>query len=262
MRHPPRDTGAASSTALASSSQGNAGPLPNFLDPLGGPETQRQAWGRPLGLAQDAGTAVPAARARPQKAGERSLLAQIRDDAAFLRGFLKSPSEVGSIIPSSRRLERRIVRNSAAAAARCVVELGPGTGGTTRALLKAMPGDGRLLAIELSQQFHNRLQREIHDPRLYMHLGSAEHLAGLIEHLNLPAPQAVVSGIPFSTMPPDVARNIASAISQVLAPGGRFVAYQVRAHVADYLRPVLGEPDMQWEVVNIPPVRVFTWVKR
>ncbi len=62
-------------------------------------------------------------------------------------------------------------------------------------------------------------------------------------------------------MPADVADRIARAVSTVLAPGGRFVAYQVRAHVAGYATPYLGAPRKQWELINIPPVRVFTWTK-
>ena len=53
------------------------------------------------------------------------------DRLAFFQGFLKKPGQVGSIIPSSRFLERRIVRAAGIERARLVVELGPGTGGTT-----------------------------------------------------------------------------------------------------------------------------------
>ena len=62
-------------------------------------------------------------------------------------------------------------------------------------------------------------------------------------------------------MPPDVSGRVAAAIADTLRPGGRFVAYQVRAHVADFTTPYLGAPSKEWEWVNIPPVRVFTWVK-
>jgi phosphatidylethanolamine/phosphatidyl-N-methylethanolamine N-methyltransferase len=62
-------------------------------------------------------------------------------------------------------------------------------------------------------------------------------------------------------MPKAVSDSIAAAIAQVLRPGGRFVAYQVRGHVADFVAPYLGEPDRQWEMVNVPPVRVYTWIK-
>ena len=64
-------------------------------------------------------------------------------------------------------------------------------------------------------------------------------------------------------MPPAVSRRVAQAIARVLRPGGRFVAYQVRAHVDGFVRPELGEPlHREWEMLNIPPVRVFTWQKR
>lgn len=179
----------------------------------------------------------------------------------FLRGFLRHPAQVGSVAPSSARLEQRLVRNARIAEARTVVELGPGTGGTTAALLQAMPAGGRLLAIELDTDFHKHLSQSLHDPRLLLELGSAERLDEILAARRLPAPDAIVSGIPFSTMPPEVADRIAAAIGQVLRPGGRFVAYQVRAHVARFATPYLGAPDKQWEVVNIPPVQVFTWTK-
>ena len=53
----------------------------------------------------------------------------------FFRGFLRQPALIGSVIPSSRFLERRIVEAYGIAHSRMVVELGPGTGGTTRAIL-------------------------------------------------------------------------------------------------------------------------------
>jgi phospholipid N-methyltransferase len=189
------------------------------------------------------------------------LIASMRDDVAFLKGFLQHPDQVGSVIPSSARLEQRLVRSAQVAQARCVVELGPGTGGTTRAFLRALPAGGQLLAIELSAMFHARISAQIRDPRFIAQLGSAEQIAEFLAARRLPAPDAVVSGIPFSTMPADVADRIAQAVSTVLAPGGRFVAYQVRAHVAGYATPYLGAPRKQWELINIPPVRVFTWTK-
>lgn len=184
-----------------------------------------------------------------------------RDALEFLRGFLRHPAQVGSVVPSSRRLEQRLVRSAAVAEARTVVELGPGTGGTTAALLNAMGPVGRLLAIELDPRFHQHLQQSVADPRLLLELGSAERLPEFLAARRLPAPDAIVSGIPFSTMPVELADRIAATIAQVLRPGGRFVAYQVRAHVSRYASPYLGTPRKQWEIVNVPPVQVFTWTK-
>lgn len=217
---------------------------------------------RSSGARARAASAHPPVVAHAERTPARDgLLGSVRDDIAFLKGFLRHPDQVGSVIPSSGLLEQRLVRAAGVASARCVVELGPGTGGTTRAFLRALPTTGHLLAIELSAMFHARISERIRDPRFIAQLGSAEQIAEFVAARRLPAPDAVISGIPFSTMPAEVADRIAAAIAAVLAPGGRFVAYQVRAHVADYTAPYLGPARKQWEWINIPPVRVFTWTK-
>jgi phosphatidylethanolamine/phosphatidyl-N-methylethanolamine N-methyltransferase len=199
----------------------------------------------------------PATNERDRREGRSFQVMRERID--FLRGFIAHPDQVGSVIPSSHVLEQRLVRSAQLMRARCVVELGPGTGGTTRAFLRAMPSAAHLLAIELSDEFAARLRTSIRDPRLKVIQGSAELIERFLDEHGLPAPEAVISGIPFSTMPREVADRIAAAIAHVLAPGGRFVAYQFRAHVADYAAPYLGKPRKEWELANIPPVRVFTW---
>ena len=179
---------------------------------------------------------------------------------AFLQGFLRKPQQVGSVIPSSRFLERKLVELTQVAHARLVVELGPGTGGTTRALLRALPADARLLAIEIDPRFAGIL-RETREPRLIVHEGSAEALADVLLEHGLGAPDVVVSGIPFSTMDPALGGRIAAAIHEVLPSGGRFVAYQVRDRVHDVARPFFGRARVEVELRNIPPMRIFSWCK-
>lgn len=199
---------------------------------------------------------------RPLSAAtRRALPGPWRDSAAFLWGFVRHPSRVGSVAPSSSRLERRLVREAQVAQAGTVIELGPGTGGTTAALLRAMRPSARLLAIELDPQFHGYVARRVHDARLHLALDSAERLEALLAEHGLGAADAIVSGIPFSTLPRLAADRVAAAVARVLRPGGRFVAYQVRAHVEDFVTPYLGAPERAWEWVNLPPVRVFTWVR-
>jgi len=183
------------------------------------------------------------------------------DAAAFLRGFLAHPFEVASVMPSSAFLESRVVQAADLAQTRCVVELGPGTGGTTRAILRGLAPRARLLAIEVNPAFCDRLRRRIDDPRLVVQAGSAESLAEALRARGLPAADVVVSGIPFSVLPRDVAQRIAAAIHDNLAPGGRLVAYQCSADVAQYLTPHLGPPRTEWEWRSLPPMRVFVWEK-
>lgn len=179
---------------------------------------------------------------------------------AFFQGFLRHPHLVGSIIPSSRFLERRVVDVAAIANARLVVELGPGTGGTTRAILDALPQGSKLLAIELDPEFVALLSSEP-DPRLIVHQGSAEQISEALALHGLPKPDVVVSGIPFSTMPVAVGKRIVSEVWSCLAPGGRFVAYQFRDRVALLGRKLIGRPKIEVELLNAPPMRVYHWRK-
>jgi phospholipid N-methyltransferase len=180
---------------------------------------------------------------------------------AFFQGFLREPQQVGSVIPSSRFLERRLVKISAVHHAGTVVELGPGTGGTTHALLRALPAGARLLAIEIDPRFAAMLRTEITDPRLVVHRGSAEDVATTLPSYGLPAPEVVISGIPFSTMPMSAGEGILRAVWSSLAPGGRFVAYQFRDRVAVLGRRMLGRPEVDVELLNVPPMRVYCWRK-
>ena len=179
---------------------------------------------------------------------------------AFLQGFLKRPREVGSIVPSSRFLERRIVRCAEVGNAKVIVELGPGTGGTTRALLRAMNPSARLLSLEVNPRFVAVLQK-MRDPRLIVHRGSAAEIGKALERYGLGSPDLVLSGIPFSTMPPAVGRQILKSVHEVLEPGGRFVAYQVRDRVENLGREVFGRARVQTELLNVPPMRVYRWDK-
>jgi len=178
----------------------------------------------------------------------------------FFQEFLKPPLQIGSIIPSSRFLERRILEVAGICSTKTIVELGPGTGGMTKAILRAMSQHAKLLSIEINPHFH-ALVSSIEDDRLVAHLGSACGLKEIISMYGLGSPEVVISGIPFSTISHSSGSQFLEAISYLLAPNGRFVAYQVSTRVATLCRPFLGSGQMVVELLNIPPMRVYRWEK-
>jgi len=178
----------------------------------------------------------------------------------FFKEFLKHPLQIGSILPSSRFLERRIVEAAGVRTAGTIVELGPGTGGTTRAILRAMGQRARLLSIEINPNFHT-LVSSMQDHRLIVHLGNALELRNILTRYGLDAPEAVISGIPFSTMTPASGSQIVEAVWSALAPMGRFVAYQLSNRVHSLCRPTMGSGQAEIEPRNLPPVRVYRWEK-
>lgn len=188
-----------------------------------------------------------------------SLIPRPQHPIAFLRGFIEKPREVGSIIPSSRWMERRITRTADLASAELAIELGPGTGGTTRALLAALPPNARLLAIEINAGFCDLIRSSIDDPRLIVHQGSAAEIPEALAKHDLGAPDVVLSGIPFSTMPRELGLAILRSVRASLKPGGRFVAYQFRDVVHTLGKQVFGPASVQLELFNVPPMRVYRW---
>lgn len=192
---------------------------------------------------------------------EKPLHAQRDGRLSFFSEFLKHPLQIGSVISSSRFLERRIVAAAGISSANTIVELGPGIGGTTRAILQAMAPHTHLLSIEINPNLHAITSR-IEDDRLIAHLGNADELEETLSRYGLGGPEALISGIPFSTMNQFSGSKILEAISSVLVPGGRFVAYQVSSRVADLCQPYLGPAQVQVELLNIPPLRVYRWEKR
>lgn len=185
----------------------------------------------------------------------------ISDNWKFFQAFLRSPRVVASVIPSSSLAVRRVVRTAEPEAAKVVVELGGGTGCMTRALLQAMAPEGRLLVFERMADFIPALDR-IADERLQVVHGCASSIRAELATRGYPAADLVISGIPFSTLPEILAGEIAAEIHAALRPGGCFIAYQFNDRVVDYTRPLMGAPDVEFVLYNVPPVRLFTWRKQ
>lgn len=172
----------------------------------------------------------------------------------FLGGFLRRPAKVGTFIPSSRMLARRILDVSQVESAEKIVELGPGTGAVTREMLRRMSTEARLTALEIDPNFVAHLRREYPDPRFEAIHGGAHGIETVVSDADL-----VISGIPFSCMDPAEARQTLEGIRQVLRPGGRFVAYQLRDHVARLAHPLFGPTRPQIEWLSLPPMRLYVW---
>lgn len=177
----------------------------------------------------------------------------------LFKGFLKKPKEVASIAPSSPFLIRRVLAASAVHEARVIVELGPGTGVVTEQILRRMNGDSTLIAVEINPDFADLVRRKLPDPRLTLHWGPSTEIEEALAAAGCTQADLVVSGIPFSTMGREEGRRTLEAVRRALAPDGRFVAYQVRAHVQRFAEPIFGAAEVHAELWNIPPMRVFVW---
>jgi phosphatidylethanolamine/phosphatidyl-N-methylethanolamine N-methyltransferase len=177
----------------------------------------------------------------------------------FLKGFLRNPKEVGSVIPSSRFLIRRVLDRGHVSRARVIVELGPGTGAVTREILRRMPADARLFVVEINPAFVGVLRRELRDPRLTVFEGRSTDLERALRAADVITADLVVSGVPFSTMERGEGRQTLEAAKRILGPGGRFVAYQFRDRVRRLAEPLFGPAETHQGFWNLPPMRIYVW---
>ena len=203
--------------------------------------------------------------ARTLKGPRRLVQRAVRRSASphwqFLRGFLKHPVMVGSVIPSSRVLIERMLKPVDWENTKLFVEYGPGVGTFTRPVLDKMGEDSTLIAIDTNPDFIKYLRKSIHDPRLVPVNGSAADVEAIVKEHGFESADYVLSGLPFSTLPPGVGDAIASATSRVIRPGGAFLVYQFSPKVLDFLKPFFDRIDRGFEWINVPPATLF-WANK
>ena len=175
----------------------------------------------------------------------------------FLRGFLKNPVMVGSIIPSSKVLIEKMLGPVDWAATKVFVEYGPGVGTFTRPILDRLGADATLVTIDTNADFTRYLKEAIDDPRLVTVTGSAADVEKILAERDLGQADYVLSGLPFSTLPPGVGNSIAEATSTVIRPGGAFLVYQFSPKVLDFIKPHFAPIKRGFEWINVPPATLF-----
>jgi phosphatidylethanolamine/phosphatidyl-N-methylethanolamine N-methyltransferase len=143
-----------------------------------------------------------------------------------------------------------------------VLELGPGTGAVTDALLKRGLREDRLIGIEKNPALANILRKRFHDASIIT--GDAWELDKLLAELPQPIESvgAVISSLPLLNFPKEQADALAEKIRSVLEPRGRWVqySYQIikdRSRGGDAFKLIASK--IVW--FNLPPARVSVYQK-
>ncbi len=178
----------------------------------------------------------------------------------IFKAWLGNPTQVATLCPSSPYLNEHLADRDSIRHAGRIIELGPGAGGTTQALLAHMRPDAKLLSIEKTAVFSEALDA-IQDPRLRVEFADAIDLLDMVLKDDFGQADVLVSGIPFSSIPAPVAITIVQTIYEVLRPGGVFIAYQFRSDVKNYARPLFGPATTELIPMNLPPLTAFVWTK-
>ena len=175
----------------------------------------------------------------------------------FLRGFIKHPVMVGSVIPSSKALIDKMLSKVDWAECRLFVEYGPGVGTFTEHVLQRMAPDATLIAIDTNPDFTDYLNRKFRDSRLIAVTGSAADTRKIMAEAGFEEADYVLSGLPFSTLPPGIGPKIAAETAAALRKGGCFLVYQFSPKVRDFIAPYFKRIDRGMEWINVPPAQLF-----
>ncbi len=157
-------------------------------------------------------------------------------------------------MPTSRWAVRDMLDMANFAEARCVAEFGAGTGVYTREILDRLHPDGNFLAFEIDPNLVATLRERFDDPRVQIINDSAENVEN---YLNGARADVIVSGLPFTSLPDPVKKNIFRQVTRVLAPDGVMVAIQYSTLVQRDLKRVFASVRRRVSPLNVPPAFLF-----
>ncbi|MFC3282257.1 class I SAM-dependent methyltransferase [Litchfieldella rifensis] len=192
-----------------------------------------------------------------ERTSQKPVPTQRRQLSLFARNFFKHPRMLGSIIPSSPFLVRRLLDQVDWERARVIVEYGPGVGTITSEILHRMHPEAVLVAVETNQDFVAFLRDALPDPRLHVVHGSAVEVQDTLLDRELEIADYVIAGIPFSTMPESQCETVLRATHQVLAPSGALLIYQFSPKVLPHLQRVFSEVRRSFEPFNVLPAQLY-----
>ena len=184
----------------------------------------------------------------------------------FIKNFIKNPTHVGAIAPSSKELARVMIRGLALNEGEAVLELGPGTGAFTCQIRNIIPDSSAYIGIEREASFCRFLERRF--PELQFVNGNAAELDTIYPAVSDKPAKVIISGLPFATLMPRVRDSIIDCLDQLMTPGTIFRTFQsVNAYpfptaveFRERMYRLFGEHHRSKVVFrNLPPAFVLTW---
>jgi len=189
---------------------------------------------------------------------------RLYEQARFMRAWLGNPAATGAVSPSGRFLARSMARHVDPKEPGLFVELGPGTGPVTQALIAKGISEERLVLVEYDADFCRLLERRF--PRAKVIQGDAIHLAKTLRgQLNEPI-AAIVSSLPLLNLPDAQRLALLDEAFHLMQGKGRFVQFTYGL-VSPMPKKSKDCPSVLFSAeasapvwLNLPPARV--WVYR
>lgn len=181
---------------------------------------------------------------------------------AFLKRFIARPTQVASLVPSSKAVTKKVADRFDFSQPRVFVEFGPGEGCHTRELLKRATLDSQFFLFELDPELARLLERQFAaDRRVHVIHKDAATLTQELSRRGVHQCDYVLSGIPFSLLEIGKKRHLLRGVYDALAPGGLFVIYQVTDELRRHALPLFQRAESEYCLLNFPPYFIISFHK-
>ncbi|KQO68648.1 MULTISPECIES: rRNA adenine N-6-methyltransferase family protein [unclassified Methylobacterium] len=185
----------------------------------------------------------------------------LEDEARFLRSWFERPLVTGAVTPSGKMLARTMASYVDPRITGPVIELGPGTGPVTEALIRRGVEQERLILVEYNPDFCKLLQKRF--PRATILRGDAYNIRETFGTMLAEKAAAMVSSLPLFTKPLEQRLDLLNAAHEMMHPSAPFVQFTyavvppipARCDAGTY---TASRSNRVW--LNLPPARV--WVYR
>lgn len=176
----------------------------------------------------------------------------------FVKQFLKDRKMIGAMRPSSRFLMRKMIGEIDFSNAKILVEFGPGTGVFTKEVVSRMKEDAQFFIFELNENFFEKLNSTLTDPRCHVINDSAEKLAYYLEQHQLSKADVILSSLPLANFDSELRENILLAASNSLSQNGKFLQFQYSTQSKGILKKIFSKVQVGFTLWNLPPAFVYS----
>jgi phosphatidylethanolamine/phosphatidyl-N-methylethanolamine N-methyltransferase len=182
------------------------------------------------------------------------------DTLRFIGRLITQPKTVGAVAPSSRALGRAMAAQIDPAGDGPVLELGPGTGVATQALIARGIAPERITTIEYDPRFAQLVAQRF--ARVKVINGDAFNLGKTLGARFTEPFIGALSGVPLLNHSPERRQTFLEGVLDRLKPGAPYVQFSYGLHCP--VAPPAGVSVTQAAYIffNLPPARVWVYRRR
>jgi len=179
----------------------------------------------------------------------------MKDSLLMLINFFKNPKETGAVAVSSSYVTNEIMKHIDFKNSKNIIELGPGLGTFTKAILEKANRDANVICFEVNEEFCKYINKNCADKRLIVINKGAENIRKKLNEMGIGKADCIVSGLPFKNFSVGKKKKILTEVKEAL--NGRFILFQYTNNLSAMLSLHFKKVEKSFVPLNIPPCFIF-----